>query len=149
MLQQTEKKMVEVHGYSLDSHEVTTSDGYILTLLRVPNPNQNPKPSTSNKTETVAVVTEDENSNQEDENKEVIKPFTRSTRPAVLIVHGFQCSSADWFANAQDKILPFRLANEGYDVFVANLRGTPMSRNHVTLNTKSKKYWDFGQVIFN
>ena len=33
------KEIVERHGYLFESHEVTTEDGYILTLHRIPGKN--------------------------------------------------------------------------------------------------------------
>ena len=33
------KEIVEHHGYLFESHEVTTEDGYILTLHRIPGKN--------------------------------------------------------------------------------------------------------------
>lgn len=35
------------------------------------------------------------------------------------------------------------MVNEGYDVWLGNSRGNKHSNHHVTLKTKSKKFWDF------
>lgn len=32
--------LIKNKGYPIESHEVTTEDGYILTLHRIPNPNK-------------------------------------------------------------------------------------------------------------
>jgi predicted alpha/beta hydrolase len=37
----------------------------------------------------------------------------------------------------------YKLIEEGYDCWLANLRGSPLSKGHVNLSTDSKSYWDF------
>ena len=37
----------------------------------------------------------------------------------------------------------FQLIREGYDVWLGNNRGNMFSREHVTLDNKSKKFWEF------
>ncbi|KAF2885968.1 hypothetical protein ILUMI_20205 [Ignelater luminosus] len=67
------------------------------------------------------------------------------TRPAVLVVPGVFCSSADWVNMGPEKSLGFMLADEGYDVWLANYRGTRWSRKHAKLNpdVDLKAYWTF------
>ncbi|XP_075728671.1 lipase member J isoform X3 [Rhipicephalus microplus] len=38
----------------------------------------------------------------------------------------------------------FLLADAGYDVWLANLRGTPYARQHLHLTEKDTEYWNFG-----
>ena len=40
---------------------------------------------------------------------------------------------------------PFILADQGYDVWLGNNRGTRYARNHLTLSNKEAEYWDFTQ----
>lgn len=39
--------------------------------------------------------------------------------------------------------LAYLLADNGYDVWLANARGTEFSKNHKTLNSNSTPYWNF------
>ena len=58
--------------------------------------------------------------------------------------HGFLDSSMLWVINGVDYSPAFKLANEGFDVWLGNSRGTTYSRKHVKLDAnKDRKYWDF------
>lgn len=103
--------IARANGFESEEHQVTTEDGYILTLHRLYKKN-------------------DDNSDQK--------------RKAVLMQHGFLDSSLLWVINEPDYAPAFKLANEGYDVWLGNNRGTTYSRKHVTLDAaKDRKYWDF------
>ena len=45
-------------------------------------------------------------------------------KPAVLMMHGLECDMNFWTANDVDLAPPFILANQGYDVWLGNNRGT-------------------------
>lgn len=66
-------------------------------------------------------------------------------RPSVLLVSGLFVDSAEWLSTGAERGLGFVLADQGYDVWLSNLRGTRWSRKHTTLNpdTDGKKYWNF------
>ena len=59
--------------------------------------------------------------------------------------------AVSWFENAnkefpaKDYPLPVKLLNEGYDVWVGNMRGTQYSRKHTTLDSSdvNSDYWKF------
>ncbi|KAF2893236.1 hypothetical protein ILUMI_12940 [Ignelater luminosus] len=67
------------------------------------------------------------------------------TRPPVLLVAGYFCGSADWVNFGPENSLGFILADEGYDVWLANYRGTRWSRKHAWLDpdVDRKEYWTF------
>lgn len=62
----------------------------------------------------------------------------------ILIVHALALSSMHWLLNGDQKSLGFRLADEGYDVWLANMRGTTYSRNHRYLNPNiDSDFWEY------
>ncbi len=63
----------------------------------------------------------------------------------VLLIYGLLDCSFSWFVlkTAALECLPYLLADLGADVWVLNNRGNRFSLAHETLNTESKKYWDF------
>ncbi|KAI4469866.1 lysosomal acid lipase-related [Holotrichia oblita] len=63
-------------------------------------------------------------------------------RSVILLVHGLQESAEHWMING-NKSLAFLLANLGYDVWMANARGTYHSRGHTRYDTSNPEYWDF------
>lgn len=64
-------------------------------------------------------------------------------KPAVLLQHGLLCSADNWINNGMFSI-GFILASAGYDVWLANSRGSKHSRSHLTLNPDSEpSFWDF------
>jgi lysosomal acid lipase/cholesteryl ester hydrolase len=70
---------------------------------------------------------------------------TRATRAkkVVFLMHGLLCSSADWVYLGPEKSLGYLISDEGYDVWMGNARGNRYSKKHATLNTNSKKFWQF------
>ncbi|XP_049528330.1 gastric triacylglycerol lipase-like [Dermacentor silvarum] len=63
-------------------------------------------------------------------------------KPAVILMSGLQGSSADYVVNMPDQSLGFMLADNGYDVWLANVRGTRYS-SHLHLKKSSSGFWDF------
>jgi len=105
--------LVTSKNYPLEIHYVTTTDGYILRLFRIPGA----------KDERVFEKT--------------IK------KQSVFLIHGIFDSSDGWVCNDEDKCIPFILANLGFDVWLGNSRGNKHSRNHKFLSPEDKEFWDF------
>ena len=65
------------------------------------------------------------------------------SKPAVLMQHCQDCDMMEWVWNDSERANAFILARAGYDVWMGNNRGSKYSRAHLTLDTKSKEFWDF------
>ncbi|XP_053698632.1 lipase 1-like [Sabethes cyaneus] len=61
----------------------------------------------------------------------------------VLMVHGLFASPAVFVLSGPNISLPYLLADDGYEVWLANVRGTRYSRDHTSMAVGSKEYWDF------
>ncbi|XP_045483994.1 lipase 3-like [Pieris rapae] len=67
-------------------------------------------------------------------------------KPAVFVMHGLLCSSADWVLTGPGVGLGYILAEEGFDVWLGNNRGNYYSRRHLLLDpndTNSTAFWKF------
>lgn len=113
--------IVTSHGYPFETHSVITQDGYILTLFRIPH----------------------ERKQQEKQQRRPHSQGGDHKRPVALLWHGLLDSAFTWITNGPTKSLAFLLADRGYDVWLANNRGTCYSRNHVYLNSEYDEYWRF------
>ncbi len=59
------------------------------------------------------------------------------SRPVVLLQHGLLDCSATYVINFPDQSLGFILSDQGYDVWIVNMRGNTYGLNHLRLNTNS------------
>jgi len=100
------KARVAAYGYPCEEYQVTTEDGYILSLKRIPHG-----------------YTED--------------------RTPVLLFHGLMVDGFCWVLSTPKQSLGFILADGGFDVWIANCRGTKSSRKHTTLTPEDPAFWDF------
>ncbi|KAB0799468.1 hypothetical protein PPYR_07348 [Photinus pyralis] len=62
--------------------------------------------------------------------------------PPVFLQHGAVVNSAS-FINRGSKSLGFILADEGYDVWLGNFRGTTYSKRHTHIKHTDRRYWHF------
>ncbi|XP_059645150.1 uncharacterized protein LOC132286780 [Cornus florida] len=90
-------------GYPYEAIRVTTADGYVLLLERIPR---------------------------------------RDTRKVVYLQHGIMDSSMGWVSNGIVGSPAFAAFDQGYDVFLGNLRGL-VSREHIDKNMSSRQYWRY------
>ncbi|KAH6928147.1 hypothetical protein HPB50_012336 [Hyalomma asiaticum] len=63
-------------------------------------------------------------------------------KPVAFLMTGLECSSADFVVNLPHQSLGFILADNGYDVWLGNVRGTQYS-NHQWMNKENEAFWDF------
>ncbi|KAF7987255.1 hypothetical protein HCN44_003017 [Aphidius gifuensis] len=68
-------------------------------------------------------------------------------KPVVLMLNGMALLSDVWLLSP-NRSLAKQLADEGYDVWLGNYRGTTHGRDHVTLSPNDKKFWNFSIYEF-
>ncbi|CAL4976071.1 unnamed protein product [Urochloa decumbens] len=66
----------------------------------------------------------------------------RDSRKVVLLQHGILDSSMGWVSNGVVGSPAFAAYDQGYDVFLGNLRGL-VSREHIDKTISSYKYWKY------
>jgi lysosomal acid lipase/cholesteryl ester hydrolase len=66
--------------------------------------------------------------------------------PVVLLQHGFLNSADIWILRKKLSVAN-QLAKAGFDVWLANSRGSKYSRNHKTLDAnKNPEFWNFSFI---
>ncbi|XP_050231371.1 triacylglycerol lipase 2-like [Mercurialis annua] len=103
---------VTIHGYKCQEIQVTTKDGYILSLQRIPE-------------------------------GRVGGGGGGAKRPPVLLQHGVLVDGVTWLLNPPEQDLPLILADKGFDVWIANTRGTRFCRRHTSLQPNDREFWDW------
>ncbi|KEH22048.1 putative triacylglycerol lipase [Medicago truncatula] len=103
---------VIVHGYKCQELQVTTKDGYILSLQRIPEGRLEGRNDVSRK-------------------------------QPVILQHGVLVDGMTWLMNPPEQDLPLILADHGFDVWIANTRGTRHSRRHVSLDPSNPAFWNW------
>ncbi|KAH9638484.1 hypothetical protein HF086_016809 [Spodoptera exigua] len=107
--------LIKAAGYPVEKHRVYTQDGYILQMHRIPAGRR--------------IV------------RRIDEPSAKGKK-VIMIVHGLSGSSGDFVIMGPEKSLAYILADAGYDVWLANLRGTDYS-SHVNLTKSEQKFWEF------
>ncbi|TNV78821.1 hypothetical protein FGO68_gene856 [Halteria grandinella] len=105
------------NGFAFEEHKVTTEDGYILTIHRIPGLLHE-----LNETKT-----------------------TFGPKPVVFLMHGMTGDASMFLLNAPFKTIGFLAVKAGFDVWLGNNRGCKYSLEHTHLkhNDKTPAYWDF------
>ncbi|MCL7040811.1 hypothetical protein MKW94_011163 [Papaver nudicaule] len=62
---------------------------------------------------------------------------SKSLGPPVVLQHGLFMGGDSWFLNSKEQSLGYILADQGFDVWVANVRGTQWSHGHVSLSVEN------------
>ncbi|XP_050080629.1 lipase 3-like [Anopheles maculipalpis] len=125
-------ELIEASDYPIEKHVLTTSDGYILKLHRIPDPVQ-------------FASAEQGRTNASSPDPDELLRFTpaKTFRGTVLLVPGLFSTAADFVVTGPDNGLAFVLADAGYDVWLANVRGSRFSRKNVKISVADPEFWDF------
>ncbi|CAL5185655.1 unnamed protein product [Lathyrus oleraceus] len=100
---------ITIHGYNCQELEVTTKDGYILSVQRILDGR--------------------------------VKVVGNVIKEPVIVQHGILVDGATWFFNSLEQNLPMILADNGFDVWVVNTRGTKYSCKHANFDASREEYW--------
>ncbi|KAH6929211.1 hypothetical protein HPB50_024427 [Hyalomma asiaticum] len=114
------ESLIGDNGYPLETHDVTTEDGYILEMHRIPHGRVGScaHPSVSN-------------------------DRWCGGRGPVFAMTGLLADSASLVLDFPEQSLGFVLADNGYDVWLGNTRGNTFGRRHETLDVGSWQFWNF------
>ncbi|EFP04794.1 hypothetical protein CRE_30012 [Caenorhabditis remanei] len=64
-------------------------------------------------------------------------------RPIVFMQHGLLADGFSWIPNLANQSAGFVFADAGFDVWIANSRGTPASQKHIGYGPENQKFWNF------
>jgi lysosomal acid lipase/cholesteryl ester hydrolase len=112
----THHMLFEEAGYKFEEHKITTKDGYINTAWRIIGKIKCSKLNSD-----------------------------PSSRPPIVLQHGLAESSATWLVQHTNVSVPFRLFEEGFDVWILNNRGNIYSNDHINKTTHNfrQRYSDY------
>ncbi|GMT21459.1 hypothetical protein PFISCL1PPCAC_12756, partial [Pristionchus fissidentatus] len=106
-------EIVRHWGYPAESLDATTSDGYILSMIRIPHGRAQ---------------------------EGTAAPCNRTP---ILLVHGLFEDAAAFIMNPPISSAGMILADAGFDVFILNSRGTPDSQRHTNMTSDDPRFWEF------
>ncbi|KAK3730943.1 hypothetical protein QZH41_008839, partial [Actinostola sp. cb2023] len=64
-------------------------------------------------------------------------------KPVVFLQHGLLMDSTNWILNSANDSLGYILADQGFDVWLGNIRGNVYSQRHVSMDSNQGTFWDF------
>ncbi|GIY64421.1 gastric triacylglycerol lipase [Caerostris extrusa] len=67
----------------------------------------------------------------------------KQAKKVVLLQHGLLSASNDWVINFPAQSLGFILADNGYDVWLGNIRGNTYSKKNIYFPSTVHKFWNF------
>ncbi|XP_068214383.1 lipase member K-like [Palaemon carinicauda] len=127
-------------GYAVETHTVITNDGYVLTIHHIPpNAKQKFNHETARLNSTMSNNVRSESSLL-DESYLSSKP---NPAKVVFLQHGLMGSSDNWNTNTKEDCLAYLLSDDGYDVWMGNIRGNIYSRKHKNLTLEDPLFWKF------
>ncbi|EGC34803.1 hypothetical protein DICPUDRAFT_48065 [Dictyostelium purpureum] len=109
-------QLIEARGYPVENHQAITPDGYILSIQRIPAGRYQNNPN----------------------------PYGSNGKPAVILQHGVEDIGTSWVI--QENVyqsLGFILADNGFDVWINNVRGTTYSNSSIYFDPSSRDFWAF------
>lgn len=68
---------------------------------------------------------------------------TNTAKPVVYIQHGLLADSSCWCINWEYNALTFILADNGFDVWLGNVRGNRYARRHVKYTRYQREFWNW------
>ncbi|XP_065307857.1 lipase lipl-1-like isoform X3 [Dermacentor albipictus] len=107
-------ELIEYFGFSCETTEATTDDGYILEVDRVGTLARDNSTSSSG---------------------------SGTYKNPVVLVPGILSESGSWFINYPSQSPGFLLAERGYDVWTMNTREIAFRSRHKTLSQSDDRYW--------
>ncbi|XP_068744854.1 lipase member K-like [Montipora capricornis] len=105
-------QLIASRGFPFEEHHVTTQDGFILGLQRIPRGRG------------------EKNYYGNSEGKKV-----------VFLQHGFLADATNWVMDSATESLGYILADSGFDVWLGNVRGNDYSRRHVKYQPSQTIFW--------
>ncbi|KAI1286420.1 Triacylglycerol lipase 2 [Halotydeus destructor] len=114
-------EIIKSRGFFCEESEVTTQDGYLVTVNRLHNGSQDGGRS----------------------KYPVMLVHGNKTSGVMWLVMDTRGQCRQSGQDECDISLAYTLANQGFDVWIVSMRGSRPSRRHVSLDPESAKYWDF------
>lgn len=109
--------LIDESKYSIEEHNATTEDGYVLKMFRVRL--------------------------KEHLLKSLPEQYKKNANQPLLIMHGIEDSADAAYQNGDGKAYGFHYVNKGYDVWSGNNRGNKYSKTHTNPKIESKEFYDF------
>ena len=116
--------LVVDQGYPLEEHFVTTADGYVLGMFRIPWGTSDAPEATAGPRQSSRGSSSSSDGGSSSSSGGTVGSGTPSPvcRPPVLLLHGVLDSSAAWVLNRPEQSLGFILADADYDVWLGGCR---------------------------
>ncbi|EFC44234.1 predicted protein [Naegleria gruberi] len=107
-------QLIQYWGYPVEQHYVTTTDGFILSVQRIPYGRSS-----------------------------LSRQIPKDKKKVVFLQHGFLDCSATWVNNLPYQSLGYILADAGFDVWLGNARGNEYSNRNIYHSKHDKQFWNF------